>query len=165
MSTEEHIHHPTPAQYWKIAVVLAVLTAIEVAIYYIHKDFDLGNFNTVLLLVLAALQFVIVIGWYMHLRFEKSTLSRFFTGGAPTPARIFATKSHRRTGAGSPMKYAWPATGDRGSASASCALRCASTQLSMYVTSTRLVPSPICAIVPRRALSASRGAICGSPGP
>jgi cytochrome c oxidase subunit 4 len=76
MSAEEHIHHPTPAQYWKIAVVLAVLTAIEVAIYYIHRDF-----NTVLLLVLAALKFIIVIGWYMHLRFEKPTLSRFFTAG------------------------------------------------------------------------------------
>lgn len=89
MSTEEHIHHPTPAQYWKIAVVLAVLTAIEVAIYYIHKDFDLGNFNTVLLLVLAALKFVIVIGWYMHLRFEKSTLSRFFTGGFILAAALY----------------------------------------------------------------------------
>jgi cytochrome c oxidase subunit 4 len=89
VSTEEHIHHPTPAQYWKIAVVLAVLTAIEVAIYYIHKDFDLGNFNTVLLLVLAALKFVIVIGWYMHLRFEKSTLSRFFTGGFILAAALY----------------------------------------------------------------------------
>ncbi len=27
------------------------------------------------------MKFVIVIGWYMHLRFEKSTLSKFFTGG------------------------------------------------------------------------------------
>jgi cytochrome c oxidase subunit 4 len=77
----EQIHHPTPAQYWKIAVVLAVLTAIEVAIYYIHRDFDLGHFNTALLLILALLKFVIVVGYYMHLRFEKSTLSRFFTGG------------------------------------------------------------------------------------
>ena len=89
MSTEEHIHHPTPAQYWKIAVVLAVLTAVEVAIYYIHRDFDLGHFNTVLLLVLAALKFVIVIGWYMHLRFEKSTLSRFFTAGFILAAALY----------------------------------------------------------------------------
>ncbi|MGH8948293.1 MAG: cytochrome C oxidase subunit IV family protein [Acidimicrobiia bacterium] len=81
MTSSEHIHHPTPAQYWKIAVVLAVLTAIEVAIYYIHRDFDLGNFNTVLLIALAALKFVIVIGWYMHLRFENRMLSRFFTAG------------------------------------------------------------------------------------
>ena len=81
MSSVEHIHHPTPAQYWKIAVVLAVLTAVEVAIYYIHRDFDLGNFNTVLLISLAALKFAIVIGWYMHLRFENRILTRFFTAG------------------------------------------------------------------------------------
>jgi cytochrome c oxidase subunit IV len=81
MSSPEHIHHPTPAQYWKIAVVLAVLTAIEVAIYYIHRAYDLGHLNTLLLIILALLKFVIVIGWYMHLRFENSTLSRFFSGG------------------------------------------------------------------------------------
>jgi hypothetical protein len=32
-------------------------------------------------LILALLKFVIVVGFYMHLRFEKSTLSRFFTAG------------------------------------------------------------------------------------
>jgi cytochrome c oxidase subunit 4 len=81
MSTEEHIQHPTPAQYWKIAAVLAVLTAIEVALYYIDQTFDLGFLNAAMLLILAALKFVIVVGFFMHLRFEKSTLSRFFTGG------------------------------------------------------------------------------------
>ncbi|HEU5112819.1 MAG TPA: cytochrome C oxidase subunit IV family protein [Acidimicrobiia bacterium] len=89
MSTSEHIHHPTPAQYWKIAVVLAVLTAIEVAIYYIHRDFDLGNLNTPLLIILAALKFVIVVGWYMHLRFEKPTLRRFFTAGIILAAALY----------------------------------------------------------------------------
>jgi cytochrome c oxidase subunit IV len=81
MSSPEHIHHPSPAQYWKIAVVLAVLTAVEVALFYINDAYDLGMINTVLLIVLALLKFVIVVGWYMHLRFEKSTLSRFFTAG------------------------------------------------------------------------------------
>ena len=89
MSSPEHIHHPTPAQYWKIAVVLAVLTAVEVAIYYIHRDFDLGNFNTVLLVLLAALKFLIVIGWYMHLRFERTMLSRFFTAGFILAAALY----------------------------------------------------------------------------
>ena len=89
MSSPEHIHHPTPAQYWKIAVVLAVLTAVEVAIYYIHRDFDLGNFNTLLLVLLAALKFLIVIGWYMHLRFERTMLSRFFTAGFILAAALY----------------------------------------------------------------------------
>lgn len=81
MSAEEHIQHPTPAQYWKIAIVLAVLTAIEVALFYINDAVDLGTLNAVLLILLALLKFVIVVGFFMHLRYEKSTLSRFFTGG------------------------------------------------------------------------------------
>jgi cytochrome c oxidase subunit 4 len=81
MSSEEHIHHPTPAQYWKIAAVLAVLTAIEVGLFYVNQAVDLGALNALMLIILAALKFVIVVGFFMHLRFEKSTLSRFFTGG------------------------------------------------------------------------------------
>jgi cytochrome c oxidase subunit 4 len=77
----EHAEHPTPAQYWKIAVVLAVLTAVEVALFYVDRSLDLGALNAVLLISLAVLKFIIVVGWYMHLRFERSLLSRFFTAG------------------------------------------------------------------------------------
>ena len=80
MSTEQHAH-PTPAQYWKIAVVLAVLTAVEVGMFYLSQEFSLGAINTVVLIVLAILKFIIVVGFYMHLRYEKSTLTRFFTAG------------------------------------------------------------------------------------
>ncbi|MGH8913456.1 MAG: cytochrome C oxidase subunit IV family protein [Acidimicrobiia bacterium] len=89
MSSEEHVHHPTPAQYWKIAVVLAVLTAIEVSLFYVNRALDLGIFNALLLLILAALKFVIVVGFYMHLRYEKSSLSRFFTGGFILAAALY----------------------------------------------------------------------------
>ncbi len=80
MSAEHHTH-PTPAQYWKIAVVLAVLTAIEVAMFYIDRELGLGSLNALILITLALLKFVIVVGWYMHLRFEKPMLNRFFTAG------------------------------------------------------------------------------------
>ncbi len=80
MSTEHH-SHPTPAQYWKIAVVLAVLTAIEVAMFYLDRELGLGSLNALILITLALLKFVIVVGWYMHLRFEKPMLNRFFTAG------------------------------------------------------------------------------------
>lgn len=81
MSAEHHAH-PTPSQYWKIAALLAVLTAIEVGMFYLDRELDLGALNAAILIVLAFLKFVIVVGWYMHLRFEKSTLTRFFTAGA-----------------------------------------------------------------------------------
>lgn len=77
----DHVHHPSPAQYWKIAVVLAVLTAIEVGMYYIDQELGLGAFNAAILLVLAVAKFIIVVGWFMHLRFESRMLNRFFTGG------------------------------------------------------------------------------------
>ncbi|MGB7859722.1 MAG: cytochrome C oxidase subunit IV family protein [Acidimicrobiia bacterium] len=84
MSTEHHHHddeHPNPAQYWKIAALLATLTAIEVALFYIDNALDLRVFNAIALLGLSLLKFIIVIGWFMHLRFEKPILSRFFTAG------------------------------------------------------------------------------------
>ena len=81
MADDHHLAHPTPAQYVKIAVGLAVLTATEVALFYINDAVQLGWINTAALLLLALLKFVIVVGWYMHLRFEKSLLSRFFTAG------------------------------------------------------------------------------------
>ena len=81
MSSEQHAAHPTPAQYWKIAILLAVLTAVEVAMFYINQASDLGILNAAVLLTLAFLKFVIVVGWYMHLRYEEATLTRFFTAG------------------------------------------------------------------------------------
>lgn len=79
--SDEHTHHPTPAQYWRIAVVLAVLTAIEVALFYIDRELGLGALNALLLISLALAKFIIVVGWYMHLKYEKPLLNRFFTAG------------------------------------------------------------------------------------
>jgi cytochrome c oxidase subunit 4 len=89
MSGREHAEHPTPAQYWKIAVVLAVLTAIEVGMFYVNQAYDLGMLNSALLIILAALKFVIVVGFYMHLRYEKTTLTRFFTAGFILAASLY----------------------------------------------------------------------------
>lgn len=80
MSTEEH-SHPTPGQYWKIAAFLAAVTAIEVAIYYMDRSLELGFLNTAILIVLSASKFIVVVGWFMHIRFEKPLVSRFFTAG------------------------------------------------------------------------------------
>ncbi len=81
MSTEEHAHHPTPGQYWKIAAFLAVVTAVEVAMYYIDRQLELGFINAAILLVLSAIKFIVVVGWFMHVRFEKPLINRFFTAG------------------------------------------------------------------------------------
>ena len=81
---EHHGHHPEPRDYVKIAIVLAVLTAMEVALFYIEEGVDsIGQSITApMLLILSALKFVIVVGWFMHLKFEQSFLTKFFSIGA-----------------------------------------------------------------------------------
>lgn len=80
MSAEQHAH-PTPAQYWKIAGFLAAVTAIEVAMFYIDRELELGFLNAAILIALSAVKFIVVVGWFMHVRFEKPLINRFFAGG------------------------------------------------------------------------------------
>jgi cytochrome c oxidase subunit IV len=86
----DHPPHPTIGQYWKIAALLAVLTAIEVALFYIDEAYELGAINITLLLILGFLKLVIVVGWFMHLRFEKPLLNRFFSGGFTLAMILYA---------------------------------------------------------------------------
>jgi len=86
----ETAHHPSIADYWKIAALLAVLTAVEVALFYIDSALGLGGLNTVLLIVLAILKFVIVVGWFMHLRFERPSLNKFFVAGIILALGVYA---------------------------------------------------------------------------
>lgn len=79
--TGEHRPHPTARQYWMIAAFLAGVTAVEVAIYYIDKQLELGFINVAVLLFLSAVKFMVVVGWFMHIRYEKPMISRFFTAG------------------------------------------------------------------------------------
>jgi cytochrome c oxidase subunit 4 len=90
MSTQHEVHHPTPGQYWRIAALLAILTAIEVAMFYVNDTYDLGAINAVFLLVLAAAKFIIVVGWYMHLRYEDTMLSRVFSIGFVLALALYA---------------------------------------------------------------------------
>jgi len=82
MSAEAH-HHPEPKDYVRIAMVLAVLTAAEVGLFYLEKGVDsiTQTITVPALLVLSALKFYLVVALFMHLRYEKRLLSRFFTTG------------------------------------------------------------------------------------
>jgi len=74
----EHGAHPTDAQYVRIALILAVVTAIEVGLYY--TSFSQTATNAVLL-GLAAIKFVMVAAYFMHLKFDNHILRRLFTAG------------------------------------------------------------------------------------
>ena len=64
---EAHEHGMSNAGYVKIAILLAVLTAIEVATYYV----DFGALFLPTLLVLMSVKFFIVVSYFMHLKFDN----------------------------------------------------------------------------------------------
>lgn len=72
-----HDHHPTPQQYVQVAIVLAVLTAMEIGASFV----DIGPAFLPTLLILMAIKFVLVAGWFMHLRFDTRVFTRFMGGG------------------------------------------------------------------------------------
>jgi cytochrome c oxidase subunit 4 len=70
--------HPQPSEYVVIGLILAMITAVEVALYYI--DLREGVL-VVSLILLSASKFLFVVLWFMHLKFDSTLLSRlFFTG-------------------------------------------------------------------------------------
>ena len=70
--------HPTPARYAAIALILAVITVVEVAIVYMEF---LRPVLIPLLLVLSATKFAMVAMFFMHLRFDDRLFSILFVGG------------------------------------------------------------------------------------
>jgi cytochrome c oxidase subunit 4 len=72
--------HPEPRQYVLIAVVLVVITAIEVATSYLEGDVN-SNLLIVALGIMAAVKFFLVVAWFMHLRTDSKIFRRFFLLG------------------------------------------------------------------------------------
>lgn len=70
--------HATVKTYINVAIALAILTAIEVASLYIP-----GIPNGLLvpaLLVMSALKFFLVVGFFMHLKYDSSVMRALFVG-------------------------------------------------------------------------------------
>ena len=65
------------AGYVRIAAILAAITALEVATYYI----DLGALFLPSLLIMMAVKFYIVVSFFMHLRYESKLFSWVFYAG------------------------------------------------------------------------------------
>jgi cytochrome c oxidase subunit 4 len=75
---QEHQQHASVGVYWLIGIVLGVITGIEVAIFYIPA---IGAALVPILLVLSAAKFVIVVMFFMHLKFDSKVFTALFLAG------------------------------------------------------------------------------------
>jgi cytochrome c oxidase subunit 4 len=70
--------HPNELTYIKVALILAGVTAIEVAVYYLEALKDL---LVPILLALSLIKFTLVVAVFMHLRFDSRIFRRLFVTG------------------------------------------------------------------------------------
>ena len=78
--------HAETSDYVITGIALAGITAVEVALYYI----DLGQWTLIgMLLVLSAAKFGLVVGFFMHLRYDSKLFSILFFGGLALAAACF----------------------------------------------------------------------------
>ena len=83
-----HTGHPTPATYFKVAMALSILTAIEVGIFYVTQ---IGYAIIPVLAILSIGKFALVVLYYMHLKFDSKIFSgMFFFGMFVATGVIFA---------------------------------------------------------------------------
>ncbi len=80
------VRHPSPKEYVRIAIILAVITGAEVAVYYLELSRGL---LIPLLFGFSALKFTLVVLWFMHLRFDSRTYARFFLLGLAGATTLF----------------------------------------------------------------------------
>ena len=71
--------HPTWSTYWKVAVILTLITVIEVWVYYVPSIRNASYFAP-MLLVMSAFKFATVVLFYMHLRYDHKLFKALFAG-------------------------------------------------------------------------------------
>ena len=77
--------HPSDGQYMLVALALGALTLMEVGIYYLHSN----HATIAVLVVLMVLKFSMVVGFFMHLRFDSPVLRRLFVGGLTLAVGVY----------------------------------------------------------------------------
>lgn len=87
VATEAHDedHGLTFVAVIKIAVLLALLTGLEVLTYFI----DFGSVATPMLLILMVLKFGIVVAYFMHLRFDNWLFTALFVVGLALAVSVY----------------------------------------------------------------------------
>jgi caa(3)-type oxidase subunit IV len=83
----EQVEHPDTSQYIAVGIILAVFTAIEVGISFAAVPASVAIPS---LIILTVLKFVLVVLWFMHLRFDSGWFGRLFAFGLFVAVAIYA---------------------------------------------------------------------------
>ena len=77
-SHDDHAQHGmSNAGYIRIALILAAMTALEVSTYYV----DFGPLFMPALMIMMVIKFVMVVSYFMHLKFDNKMFSWLFYSG------------------------------------------------------------------------------------
>ena len=68
--------HASNRTYWLIALILAIITAVEVAYPYMTEGIRvLDYYYMPILAIMSAAKFFLVVAYFMHLKYDKAILS------------------------------------------------------------------------------------------
>ena len=70
--------HPTWKEYTWVALILTLITVVEVWVYY--TPFSKSALFVPALLIMSAVKFAIVVLFYMHLKYDHKLFKALFTG-------------------------------------------------------------------------------------
>ena len=85
-TTHEQEHGMSDAGYIRIAIILAAITALEVSTYYV----DFGVLFLPALLIMMVIKFVMVVSYFMHLKFDNKIFSFLFYAGLILAVGVYA---------------------------------------------------------------------------
>ena len=83
-SVTEH-KHPGQGKYVLVAVILAIITGIEVLVYY---QPSIKPIIVPVLMAMSAIKFIMVVMFFMHLRYDNRLFSIAFVGGLGLAAAV-----------------------------------------------------------------------------
>lgn len=84
---DTHEHGMTDAGYIKIAIILALITGLEVSTYYV----DFGPLFMPSLIIMMVVKFVMVVSYFMHLKFDSKIFSFLFYVGLGLAIFVYVT--------------------------------------------------------------------------
>ncbi|MEM7140204.1 MAG: cytochrome C oxidase subunit IV family protein [Actinomycetota bacterium] len=82
-AADEAHDHPSDWAYVKIALLLAFITAVEVATYFesVLTVFENNSVTIASLMIMMVVKFYLVAMYFMHLKHDNPIFTRMFVGG------------------------------------------------------------------------------------